>query len=90
MTDIDWSVAQSKDPVIREWIKKARDKGKPNRQSVPTRRDHLAIFWTFYKLCLQGVIYRRTRADDHDKLQLVLPKSNREEVMSYLHDVCGD
>ncbi|KAL3880845.1 hypothetical protein ACJMK2_033051, partial [Sinanodonta woodiana] len=77
MTDRDWRVAQYNDPVLRKWIKTVRDKGKPNRQSLPKGKEHLAIFRTFDKLCLQrGVLYRRTRADDHDKLQLVLPKSH--------------
>ncbi|KAK3594637.1 hypothetical protein CHS0354_013269 [Potamilus streckersoni] len=52
LTDRDWRVSQSKDHVISEWIKYEQVKGKPNRQPLPTLRNHLALFQTFDKLSM--------------------------------------
>lgn len=89
----DWRVAQREDPVIGLFVRYVTNKTRPDVSRLPRGLESQKLLKEFEHLTIRrgrrGVLYRVSKGDIGEKLQLVLPEKFRAQSLKGLHaDVC--
>ena len=84
----DWRKYQMEDAVISKFLRSVTNRSKPT--SVVGCLESKLILKEFGRLEVRrGVLYRRTRVDDQDQYQLVLPRKFRQLALKCAHNDIG-
>ena len=86
----DWRRLQREDPSLKPIFQYMTNRTIPKTASSAGNQETVS-FMREHKHLVQkaGVLYRKTRLDGEDKLQLVLPKKYRETALRGVHDDIG-
>ena len=86
----DWRRAQREDPVIGPLVRCVVNRKRPSQNYLPPGSESLQFIREYNTLQMRrGVLYRVTKHQDEENVQLVLPKKNRQQALKGLHDDIG-
>lgn len=86
----NWRQAQREDPVIGPLMRRVVDRKPPTRADLPPGPESQQFIREFNHLQMRrGVMYRVTKQQGEEKVQLVLPRKDRQAALQGLHDDVG-
>ena len=86
----NWRIAQREDPTIRYFLQSVTNGTRPDVRKLPPGTETQQLLKNFGHLTVQrGVLYRKTKVDEQEKLRLVLPRKYRNMAIQGCHDDVG-